>query len=80
MDTIEVWNTFLQSPEQVIFFQMITVMITLAAIWGGAKAIEKANVTLMISLFVLLFTALFLSFVMDVKDGTLDGFIYMFSI
>ena len=80
VDTIEVWNTFLQSPEQVIFFQMITVMITLAAIWGGAKAIEKANVTLMISLFVLLFTALFLSFVMDVKDGTLDGFIYMFSI
>ena len=80
VDTIEVWNTFLQSPEQVIFFQMITVMITLAAIWGGAKAIEKANVTLMVSLFVLLFTALFLSFVMDVKDGTLDGFIYMFSI
>ena len=65
---------------QVIFFQWITVMITLAAIWGGAKAIEKANVTLMTSLFVLLFTALFLSFVMDVKDGSLDGFIYMFSI
>ena len=80
VDTIEVWNTFLENPMQVIFFQWITVMITLAAIWGGAKAIEKANVTLMTSLFVLLFTALFLSFVMDVKDGSLDGFIYMFSI
>ena len=80
VDTIEVWNTFLENPMQVIFFQWITVLITLAAIWGGAKAIEKANVTLMTSLFALLFIALFLAFVMDVKDGSLDGFIYMFSI
>ena len=80
VDTIEVWNNFLQSPEQVIFFQALAVMITMAAIWKGAKAIEKANVTLMVSLFVLLFSALFLSFVMDIRDGTLDGFVYMFSI
>ena len=51
----------------------------MAAIWKGAKAIEKVNVTLMVSLFILLFSALFLSFVMDLKDGTLDGFVYMFS-
>ena len=38
------------------------------------------NVSLMISLFVLLFAALFLSFVMDLEDGSLDGFVYMFSI
>jgi NSS family neurotransmitter:Na+ symporter len=80
VDTIEVWNNFLQSPGQVVFFQAVAVAITMAAIWRGAKAIEKANVTLMISLFVLLFVALFLSFVMDVRDGSLDGFIYMFSI
>ena len=80
VDTIEVWNNFLQSPEQVIFFQALAVMITMAAIWKGAKAIEKANVTLMVSLFVLLFSALFLSFVMDIRDGSLDGFVYMFSI
>jgi NSS family neurotransmitter:Na+ symporter len=80
VDTIEVWNNFLQSPGQVVFFQAVAVVITMAAIWRGAKAIEKANVTLMISLFVLLFVALFLSFIMDVRDGSLDGFIYMFSI
>ena len=80
VDTTEVWNNFLQSPEQVIFFQAIAVLITMAAIWGGAKAIEKANVTLMVSLFILLFTALFLAFVMDLRDGSLDGFVYMFSI
>ncbi|HJM18043.1 MAG TPA: sodium-dependent transporter [Candidatus Thalassarchaeaceae archaeon] len=80
VDTIDVWNNFLQSWEQVIFFQMIAVLITMAAIWKGAKAIEKANVVLMVSLFVLLFSALFLSFVMDLRDGTLDGFVYMFSI
>jgi NSS family neurotransmitter:Na+ symporter len=64
----------------VVFFQLIAVLITMAAIWRGAKAIEKVNVILMVSLFVLLFSALFLAFVMDFEDGTLDGFVYMFSI
>ena len=80
VDTVEVWNSFLQNPMEVIFFQAIAVAITMLAIWKGAKAIEKVNVGLMISLFVLLFAALFLSFVMDLEDGTLDGFVYMFSI
>ena len=80
VDTVEVWNSFLQAPEQVIFFQAIAVVITLLAIWNGAKAIEKVNVFLMVSLFVLLFAALFLAFVMDLDDGSLDGFVYMFSI
>ena len=80
VDTVEVWNTFLQNPMEVVFFQAIAVAITMLAIWKGAKAIEKVNVGLMISLFVLLFAALFLSFVMDLEDGTLDGFVYMFSI
>ena len=80
VDTVEVWNSFLQSWEQVVFFQLIAVLITMAAIWRGAKAIEKVNVILMVSLFVLLFSALFLAFVMDFEDGTLDGFVYMFSI
>ena len=35
-----------------------------------AKAIEKVNVILMVSLFILLFSALFLAFVMDLNDGT----------
>ena len=80
VDTVEVWNTFLQNPMEVVFFQAIAVAITMLAIWKGAKAIEKVNVGLMISLFILLFAALFLAFVMDLEDGTLDGFVYMFSI
>ena len=80
VDTVQVWNDFLQDPTQVIFFQSLSVLITMAAIWKGAKAIEKVNVTLMVSLFILLFAALFLSFVMDLDDGTMDGFVYMFSI
>ena len=80
VDTTDVWNNFLQDPTQVIIFQTIAILITMAAIWKGAKAIEKANVYLMTSLFVLLFTALFLAFVMDFEDGTLDGFVFMFSI
>ena len=80
VDTVEVWNSFLQNPMEVVFFQSIAVAITMLAIWKGAKAIEKVNVSLMISLFVLLFAALFLSFVMDLEDGSLDGFVYMFSI
>ena len=80
VDTVQVWNDFLQDQSQVIFFQTLSVLITMAAIWKGAKAIEKVNVTLMVSLFILLFAALFLSFVMDLDDGTLDGFVYMFSI
>jgi NSS family neurotransmitter:Na+ symporter len=80
VDTTEVWNTFLQDPSQVILFQTLAVLITMAAIWKGAKAIEKVNVILMVSLFILLFSALFLAFIMDLNDGTLDGFVYMFSI
>ncbi|MBT4961440.1 MAG: sodium-dependent transporter [Euryarchaeota archaeon] len=80
VDTVEVWNSFLQNPLEVVAFQALAVIITMAAIWKGAKAIEKVNVTLMVSLFILLFAALFLSFVMDLEDGTLDGFVYMFSI
>ena len=80
VDTVDVWNSFLQNPMEVVFFQAIAVAITMLAIWKGAKAIEKVNVGLMISLFILLFAALFLAFVMDLEDGTLDGFVYMFSI
>ena len=58
VDTTDVWNNFLQDPSQVIFFQIVAILITMAAIWKGAKAIEKANVYLMTSLFVLLFTCL----------------------
>ena len=80
VDTVEVWNSFLNNPLEVVFFQAIAVAITMLAIRKGAKAIEKVNVGLMISLFVLLFAALFLAFVMDLDDGSLDGFVYMFSI
>ena len=80
VDTVDVWNSFLQNPMEVVFFQALAVAITMLAIWKGAKAIEKVNVGLMISLFVLLFAALFLAFVMDLEDGSLDGFVYMFSI
>lgn len=80
VDTTEVWNNFLANPGLVIFFQFLAVIITMAAIWKGAKAIEKVNVTLMVSLFILLFAALILALIMDFEDGTLDGFVYMFTI
>ena len=80
VDTAEVWNSFLQDRTEVIAFQFFAVVITMAAIWKGAKAIEKVNVVLMISLFVLLFMSLFLSLWMDFEDGSLDGAIFMFSV
>jgi len=80
VDTTEVWNSFLQSPGQVIFFQFFVILLTLAAIWKGAKAIEKVNVILMISLFILLFMSLGLSLWMDFSDGTLDGAMFMFTV
>ncbi|HJM66382.1 MAG TPA: sodium-dependent transporter [Candidatus Thalassarchaeaceae archaeon] len=81
VDTTLVWNSFLEDWSQVVLFQFLAVVITTAAIWKGAKAIEKVNVVLMISLFILLFAALFLSIIMDYSDnGVLDGFVYMFSI
>ena len=80
VDTAEVWNSFLQSGTQVIFFQFIVILITVLAIWKGAKAIEKVNVIMMTSLFVLLFLALFLSLWMDLQDGSLDGFLFMFTV
>ncbi|HIO22211.1 MAG TPA: sodium-dependent transporter, partial [Nitrospirales bacterium] len=80
VDTAEVWNAFLQSGSQVIFFQFLVIMITVLAIWKGARAIEKVNVIMMISLFILLFMALFLSLWMDLEDGSLDGFLFMFTV
>ena len=75
-----VWNAFLQSPLQVVVFQTLIIIITLLAIWRGAKAIEKTNVIMMTSLFILLFLALFLALYMDFQDGSLDGATFMFSI
>ena len=80
VDTTEVWNAFLQSPGQVIFFQFVVILLVLGAIWKGAKAIEKVNFYLMISLFALLFLTLFLSLWMDFSDGTLDGALFMFTV
>ena len=80
VDTQLVWNEFLQSSGSVIFFQFLVIAITLLAIWKGAKAIEKVNVILMVSLFVLLFMSLGLSLYMDMADGTLDGFLFMFTV
>ena len=80
IDTVEVWNNFLNSTELVILFQTLVIVITLFAIWGGAKMIEKANTVMMLSLFALLFLALFLALWMDLSDGTLDGALFMFSV
>ncbi|MBT3771979.1 MAG: sodium-dependent transporter [Euryarchaeota archaeon] len=80
VDTTQVWNEFLQSGNEVIFFQFLVIIITLGAIMGGAKAIEKVNVYLMVSLFILLFLTLFLSLWMDIQDGSLDGFLFMFTV
>ena len=80
VDTVEVWNSFLQNSGEVIFYQFLIISITLLAIWKGAKAIEKANVILMTSLFILLFMTLGLSLWMDMSDGTLDGFLFMFTV
>ncbi|MED5487182.1 MAG: sodium-dependent transporter [Candidatus Thermoplasmatota archaeon] len=80
IDTVEVWNNFLNTTELVILFQTLVIVITLAAIWGGAKMIEKANTFMMLSLFALLFLALFLSLWMDLSDGSLDGALFMFSV
>ena len=80
VDTTEVWNAFLQSSGQVIFFQFLVIVLTLAAILKGAKAIEKVNIYLMVSLFALLFLTLFLSLWMDLSDGSLDGALFMFTV
>jgi neurotransmitter:Na+ symporter, NSS family len=80
VDTTEVWNAFLQSSGQVIFFQFLVIVLTLAAILKGAKAIEKVNIYLMVSLFALLFLTLFLSLWMDLSDGSLDGAMFMFTV
>ena len=80
VDTVQVWNEFLQAPGQVIFFQFIVVVLTLAAISRGAKAIEKVNVLLMTSLMVLLFLTMFMALSMDMNDGTLDGALFMFTV
>jgi len=80
VDTTEVWNSFLKSPDQVIFFQFLVIALTLVAILKGARAIEKVNVYLMVSLFALLFLTLFLSLWMDLSDGSLDGAMFMFTV
>ena len=80
VESVDVWNAFLQSPGQVMLFQFIVIGITVLAIWQGAKAIEKANFYMMISLFAMLFLTLALALMMDGKDGTFDGFIFMFSV
>jgi NSS family neurotransmitter:Na+ symporter len=80
VDTVQVWNEFLQAPGQVIFYQFLVVLLTLLAISRGAKAIEKVNVVLMTSLMVLLVLTMFMALSMDFRDGTLDGALFMFTV
>ena len=80
VESVDVWNAFLNDPWQVMMFQFIVIAITVLAIWKGAKAIEKANFYMMLSLFAMLFLTLALALMMDGKDGTFDGFIFMFSV
>ena len=37
VDTTEVWNAFLQSPGQVIFFQFLVILLVLGTIWKRCK-------------------------------------------
>ena len=80
VESVDVWNAFLQDPYQVILFQFIVIGITVLAIWKGAKAIEKVNVWMMISLFIMLGITLILALTMDWSDRSLDGAIFMFSV
>ena len=42
VDTTEVWNSFLQAPGEVVMFQALAVVITMAAIWKAFAPFQIA--------------------------------------
>ena len=58
VDTLQLWHSFISSPLEVVFFQVVALGIGAFVVYRGiAKGIEKTNVVLMPALFILLIFA-----------------------
>ncbi len=76
-DTHHIWAIFIESPLQVVFFQALAVFIGAYVVYRGiAGGIEKANMILIPTLFVLLiFTAIWAL----TLPNAITGFVYLFT-
>ncbi len=77
-DTDAMWKSFITSPEQVVFFQVVAICIgTLVVYKGIAKGIERTNKILIPLLFILLIIAALWAISLP---GAIDGLKYLFII
>lgn len=76
-DTKELWNSFLTSPAQVIFFQFLAVIIGAAVVYKGIeKGIEKVNMILIPVLFIIMIITAIWAISLP---GSMNGIIYFFT-
>jgi NSS family neurotransmitter:Na+ symporter len=77
-DTEAMWSSFITSPGQVVFFQLMAIAISTFVVYKGiAKGIERTNKILIPSLFFLLIIAAIWALLLP---GALNGLKYMFII
>lgn len=75
-DTEAMWNDFITSPGQVVFFQITAIAISTFVVYKGiAKGIERTNKILIPSMFVLLIIAALWALALP---GSMNGLKYMF--
>ncbi|UCE36301.1 MAG: sodium-dependent transporter [Thermoplasmata archaeon] len=76
VDTEAMWEGFITSPGQVVFFQLMAIGISTFVVYKGiAKGIERTNKILIPSMFVLLIIAALWALSLP---GALNGLKYMF--
>jgi NSS family neurotransmitter:Na+ symporter len=77
-DTDAMWNSFITSPGQVIFFQVLAISISTFVVYKGiAKGIERTNKILIPSLFLLIIIAAIWALTLP---GAMNGLKYMFGV
>jgi NSS family neurotransmitter:Na+ symporter len=71
------WESFLESPLLVVFFQVLAIAITAVIVYRGIeKGVERVNKILIPSLFVLLIIAMVRALFLP---GAMDGIAYIFT-
>ncbi len=76
MNTEAMWNSFITSPGQVVFFQVTAIAISTFVVYKGiAKGIEKTNKILIPGMFILLIIAALWAISLP---GAINGLKYMF--
>ena len=75
--TQALWDNFISSPAEVVFFQLIAVSVSAFIVYNGISGIEKANMVLIPCLVAFLIVAMIYPFILN-PSGAAMGLRFLF--